>query len=110
MLHAIQGYEPGEEESSGDEGSESDREAQSPINSDSNEATSEYRRESGQTVSTLSPPDASIRDARRDSNVFVMSAPSPGHNDLSGSSSDDSLSAFDRQGHQGSFVLRKACL
>ena len=43
----------------------------------------------------------------RDTNVLIRSGAS--HDGLSSSSSEESLTAFDRGGQQGSYVLRKVC-
>ena len=46
------------------------------------------------------------RESRRESNISISANP---HGEQSSSSSDedDSIDAFDRRGHQGSYVLRK---
>ena len=70
-----------------------------------NEATSEFVTGDHRASSALSPyPDAS----RRESNVAISSTYS---NSLGSSSEEDeSVDAFNRRGHQGSYVLRKASL
>ena len=75
---------------------------------ESSQAITPFRKGSAQDGSTLMPADD--LQGRRDSNVLVTPAVSPGlsHDDMSHSSSDESLGNFERDGHQGSYVLRKA--
>ena len=70
---------------------------------ESNEASSAFV--ARKLSSTLAPGT----DARRESNISIN--PSSG-GDMSSSSSDDdgSVGAFDKRGHQGSYVLRKVTL
>ena len=70
-----------------------------------NEATSEFVTGDHRASSALSPyPGAS----RKESNVAISSTFS--HSLSSSGEEDESVDAFNRRGHQGSYVLRKASL